>query len=167
MKKTVVSGIAVLTLVGTAGAAGLATAPAYAAPTASVTAGSTPTFIGLAPTAAEKQAIKDSVLAALQSSPVAEEAETESGSAADNSATTDESADTGTGSAGSSSGSSSGSADLAPLLDDFLDNFNWAIVTVPLISAFLQAQGLPAVVATPLAQLIWGAIESILPARAA
>lgn len=151
MKKTLVSGIAALTLVGTAG---LATAPAHAtAPSVAVTAASMPSV-------AEKQAMKEAILAALQASPVdeqieeVEEAETE---------------EAGTGSAGSSSGSSgssTGSADLEPIIDDLLENFDWAVVTVPLISIFLQAQGIPAVAATPLAQLIWSVIEAISPARA-
>ncbi|MXP20122.1 hypothetical protein GIY30_01895 [Gordonia sp. HNM0687] len=164
MKKTLVTGIAALTLVGTAGAAGLATAPAHATPSAAVIATS-------APSMAEKQAMKQAILAALETSPVDEEIEEveEAGTAEE--AEVEEpgtgSAGSSSGSAGSSSGSSSGSADLEPIIDDFLENFDWAVVTVPLISIFLQAQGLPAVVATPLAQLIWSVIEAISPARAA
>ncbi|MDY6808974.1 MAG: hypothetical protein SW127_08140 [Actinomycetota bacterium] len=169
MKKTLVSGIAALTLVGTAGAAGLATAPAYATPSAAVIAAS-------APTMAEKQAMKEAILAALEASPVDEEIEEVEEAETPETAEVEEaeveepgtgSAGSSSGSAGSSSGSSSGSADLEPIIDDFLENFDWEIVTVPLISIFLQAQGIPAVVATPLAQLIWSVIEAISPARAA
>ncbi|ROZ98793.1 hypothetical protein EEB19_14195 [Gordonia sp. OPL2] len=104
------------------------------------------------PTATDLAHLKSAVLAAVRYTPAADEEST--------------------GSAGSSSGSSSGSATgssdlIGDAVDDFFDNFNWETVTVPLLSAFLQAQGIPAVVATPLAQLIWNAIEATFPSEAA
>lgn len=103
------------------------------------------------PTAADLQNLKSAVLAAVRYTPAADEEST--------------------GSAGSSSGSSSGSATgssdlIGDAVDDFFDNFNWETVTVPLLSAFIQAQGIPAVIATPLAQLIWNAIEATFPSEA-
>lgn len=104
------------------------------------------------PTATDLAHLKSAVLAAVRYTPAADEEST--------------------GSAGSSSGSSSGSATgssdlIGDAVDDFFDNFNWETVTVPLLSAFLQAQGIPAIVATPLAQLIWNAIEATFPSEAA
>ncbi|MEE4025387.1 hypothetical protein V1Y59_20040 [Gordonia sp. PKS22-38] len=153
MKKKLASGIAALSIAASVGVTGLAAAPALAAPSGTATQSAA----HWAPTETQKLAIKQAVLDSLNRTPVVEETEE----------TESDDTETDSPSFGSSSGSSSGSAELGPIIGDFLDNFDWAIVTVPLISRYLQAQGIPAVIATPLAQVIWGAIESVLPARAA
>ncbi|AZG48049.1 hypothetical protein [Gordonia insulae] len=186
MKNSLTTRMAGIALAGAIGIAGFATAPAFAEPSAAGPAATSPAEVtpgagvdwrlvqqnaaaagdaqgaaaaawilgehtSTTPTALDKSNLSSAVLAATRYSPVADESSSGSSS----------------GSAGSSSGSASGSSDLIEqAVDDFFDNFDWETVTVPLLSIFLQSQGIPAIIATPLAQIIWGAIEATFPQRA-
>lgn len=115
---------------------------------------------GVTPTAADRLTVEHAVLAAVAYDD-------------DTTGTTTEGATgegtTGTATPDTSTGSSStGSSDLGSdfiqdALKQFFADFDWSVITIPLLSIALQGQGIPAVIATPLAQLIWTVIEATFP----
>ncbi|NDK90063.1 hypothetical protein GYA93_10785 [Gordonia desulfuricans] len=134
-----------------------------------------------APVAADKSNVKQSVLAASAYGDVAEPIVTDAANpSVGTAAGSTGSSDSGSGSSGSSTGSSTGSLDLGSsngsaevsyndlkaILETYFASFDWSVVTIPLIATVLQAQGVPSVIATPLAKLIWQVIETTFPAYA-
>ncbi|MGW0036365.1 hypothetical protein [Gordonia sp. NPDC003376] len=127
------------------------------------------------PVGTDKGNVKQSVLAASAYGDVAEPIVTDAANpSAGTGAGSTGSSGSSTGSASTGSldlGSSNGSADISyndlkAILDTYFANFDWSVVTVPLIATVLQAQGVPAAIATPLATLIWQVIETTFPAYA-